>query len=135
MPWVTFGCRGSAGMPVGIGLNMKDENYFAHQSLSRGANSLPGRAIGKECLQLEAAKRRRIELKGSSLPLIHHKTYRVKNYCLVPVKVPSPNCPSETLPLIVLPSVLPEYFTARLPAWPSTLYSIVTSSPFTVPVT
>ena len=36
------------------------------------------------------------------------------NYCLVPVKVPSPNCPSDTLPLMVLPSVLPEYFTARL---------------------
>src|SRR5580698_7751843 len=56
-------------------------------------------------------------------------------YCFFPVKVPSPNWPSDTLPLMVFPSVLPVYFTARLPACPSTLYSMVTSSPLTVPVT
>ena len=118
-------------MPVRVGLNLKDENYFAQQTLGAGAKSRPGRAIGRECRQMEAPTRPRIKLKGAASldPSKRH------NYCLVPVKVPSPNCPSETLPLIVLPSVLPEYFTARLPAWPSTLYSIVTSSPFTVPVT
>jgi hypothetical protein len=118
-------------MPVGVGLNLKDENYFAHQTLAAGANSRPGRAAVRECRQMEAPTRPRIKLKGSGLPY----PSRRHNYCLVPVKVPSPSCPSETLPLIVLPSVLPEYFTARLPAWPSTLYSSVTSSPFTVPVT
>ena len=29
MPWVTFGCAGTAGMAVTVGAKMKDENYFA----------------------------------------------------------------------------------------------------------
>lgn len=116
MPWVTFGCRDILGVAVGIGANIKDENYFAQQSLGKGANSHPGRPTVRECRQLEAPKRPPIKLKGSGLPLIHQEEIQSADYCLVPVKVPSPSCPSDTLPLIVLPSVLPEYFTARLPA-------------------
>jgi hypothetical protein len=69
MPWVTFGCRGIIGMPVGIGSNIKDENYFAHQSLRSGANSRPGLAAVQECRQMEALARPGIKLKGSGLPL------------------------------------------------------------------
>jgi hypothetical protein len=35
-------------------------------------------------------------------------------YCLVPLKVPSPNWPSDTLPLIEFPATLPVYFTASV---------------------
>src|SRR5580700_119418 len=58
---------------------------------------------------------------------------RTECYCLVPLKVPSPSWPSDTLPLIELPSTLPVYFTAS--TWPcaSTLYSMTTSLPVTVP--
>jgi hypothetical protein len=107
MPWVTFGCRHILGVAVGIEVNIKDVNCFAQQSTQQEPNSRQGRATARECRQLEAPKPPRIKLKGSGLPL---------DYCLVPVKVPSPNCPSDTLPFIVLPSVLPQYFTARLPA-------------------
>jgi hypothetical protein len=68
MPWVTFGCRDILGVAVGIGANIKDENYFAQQSPKDGANSRPGRATKQECRQMEAPKRPRIELKGSRLP-------------------------------------------------------------------
>jgi len=68
MPWVTFGCRGITGMSVGIGSNIKDENYFAHQSLRPGANSRPRQVAVPECRQMEAAARARIKLKGSELP-------------------------------------------------------------------
>jgi hypothetical protein len=121
MPWVTFGCRDILGVATGIGANIKDENYFAHPCGCVRPNLHPGRATTRECRQMEAQKRRRIKLKGRELPLTYQEESGSENYCFVPVKVPSPNCPSDTLPLIVLPSVLPEYFTARLPAWPSTL--------------
>jgi hypothetical protein len=119
MLWVTFGHAETTGMTVAVGANVKDENYFAEPKgllralvpaarIASGIGGKRGRAGEPTC---------------------------ASGYCLEPVKVPSPNCPSDTLPLIFLPSVLPEYFTARL--WPcaSTLYSIVTSSPLTVPVT
>jgi hypothetical protein len=65
MPWVTFGCRDILGLAVGIGANIKDENYFAQQCRKHGPNSHPGRATLRERRQLEAPQRPRIELKGS----------------------------------------------------------------------
>ena len=120
MPWVTFGCAEATGMTVMVGANMKDENYLTEC----GGLAAGMRATGADRRPLS----RRNEAPGRA------KAARA-GYCLVPVKVPSPNCPSDTLPLMVLPSVLPEYFTATACPCPSTLYSIVTSSPFTVPVT
>jgi hypothetical protein len=66
MLWVTFGCRGASGMAAGIGSNIKDENYFALRSADASANSRPGRAIGRECRQMEAPMLPRIELKGAA---------------------------------------------------------------------
>jgi hypothetical protein len=71
MPWVTFGCRDILGVAVGIGANIKDENYFAQRSPQVGANSHPGRPTLRRCRQMEATKGSRIELKGSRLPLVH----------------------------------------------------------------
>ena len=68
MPWVTFGCRDILGVAMGIGANIKDENYFAQQSLGKSANSHPGPTPGMECRHLEAPERPRIELKGSDSP-------------------------------------------------------------------
>src|ERR1700722_1285229 len=118
MLWVTFGYAEARGMTVTVGANMKDENCFAErEGLAEGA-------------RLKGTANSRIGEKKAA-----PRACPASPYCLVPVKVPSPNCPSDTFPLIVLPSVLPEYFTAR--PWPcaSTLYSIVTSSPLTVPAT
>jgi len=116
MPWVTFGCAGTAGMAVTVGANMKDENYFAKAAAgTTGTRAAEGnRGANRE-------KRRRARLssrllvnrQGSRLPL-DARGGRGSGYCFLPVKVPSPNCPSDTLPLIDLPSVLPEYFTARV---------------------
>ncbi len=116
MAWVTFECRGMIGMPAGIGSNIKDENYVAQPEAGAGANSRSGRAGVRECRQTEPPMAcSELNLRGGP-PLVGRAQISNRSYCLVPVKVPSPNCPSETLPLIVLPSVLPEYFTARLPA-------------------
>src|ERR1700679_3428031 len=112
MPWVTFGCAEATGMTVMVGANMKDENYLTEC----GGLAAGMRATGADRRPLS----RRNEAPGRA------KAARA-GYCLVPVKVPSPNCPSDTLPLMVLPSVLPEYFTATACPCPSTLYSIVTS--------
>lgn len=114
--------------------NLKDENYFAHAAsglhelvpehgllTGESGNGLTGEAYFIK--------------RGAISPLNISRDGCGSDYCFLPVKVPSPNCPSDTFPLIVLPSVLPEYFTARVPPCPSTLYSIVTSSPLTVPVT
>ena len=114
MPWVTFGCAGTAGMAVAVGANMKDENCFA-KAASLGLQELaPQKAINGRIRKSGDWRRLFHELKGEPSPLYRFTDWNGSGYCFLPVKVPSPNCPSDTLPLMVLPSVLPEYFTARL---------------------
>jgi hypothetical protein len=43
MPWVTFGCAGTAGMPVTVRANTKDENYFANAASWAYRSSRGGR--------------------------------------------------------------------------------------------
>lgn|SRR5882724_6545325 len=117
MPWVTFGYVRAAGMAVTVRANSKDENCFA-QAASRtqaglhelappkGGNGRANRKKGRPVRLFHG-------LKGSDFPLDIRRDGRGSGYCFLPVKVPSPNCPSDTLPFMVLPSVLPEYFTAR----------------------
>jgi hypothetical protein len=114
MPWVTFGYARAAGIAVTVRANMKDENYFAPAA---GWTTRSGAASGAfEGRIGEKGRLARLfhEPKGSYLPLGIRRDGCRADYCFLPVKVPSPNCPSDTLPLIVFPSVLPEYFTARV---------------------
>ena len=101
-------------MAVTVRANSKDENYFApapgwttRTSTSKGA--MDGR-IGKT----GDWRAHFMNSRRATSPWDTRRDGRGNDYCFLPVKVPSPNCPSDTLPLIVLPSVvLPEYFTAR----------------------
>lgn len=52
---------------------IKDENCFALQSAGASANSRPGRTFRGGCRKMEAAKRLRIKLKESDLPLNPHR--------------------------------------------------------------
>ena len=136
MLWVTFGRARISRMAFAVGAKIKDENCFAQPSDTLARIAPSHRVREGNCRPERVKAPGRLNLRGALALLIHSwKGGLNLDYCLVPVNVPSPNWPSETLPLIVLPSVLPEYFTARLPAWPSTLYSMVTSSSFTVPLT
>ena len=104
-------------MAVTVRANLKDENYFAKAAggttRTRAAGALWTAESGKrgtgESISLTRG--------GAIAPLGGPPPWEGcgTGYCFLPVKVPSPNCPSDTLPLIVLPSlVLPEYFTARV---------------------
>ncbi|MEA3160250.1 MAG: hypothetical protein QOD95_1798 [Gammaproteobacteria bacterium] len=98
-------------MAVTVRANLKDENYFAKAASGLRELAVPERngppirengLLARLFHRLEGERSPPWECCGSG-------------YCFLPVKVPSPNCPSDTLPLIVLPSVvLPEYFTARV---------------------
>lgn len=68
MPWVTFGCRDILGVAIGIGANIKDENYFAQQSLGKSANSHPGRTPGMVVAIWRRRSAPELNLRGASLP-------------------------------------------------------------------
>lgn len=97
-------------MAVTVRANLKDENYFAKAASGLRELAVPER---NEPPNRENGLLARLisSTRGRSPPW----ECCGSGYCFLPVKVPSPNCPSDTLPLIVLPSVvLPEYFTARV---------------------
>jgi len=78
MLWVTFGYAEAPGMTVTVGANMKDENCFAERkALAAGARP----------------KRRPLQPNGGKKPA--PRAGPAGRYCLVPVKVPSPSCPSD----------------------------------------
>src|SRR5258708_40096706 len=70
MPWVTFGCAGTAGMAVTVRANTKDENYFAQAAngttrTRAGSRAIDGR-IGKR-----GDRRGYFIKRGSHLPLAY----------------------------------------------------------------
>ena len=120
MLWVTFARADNDRNAVAVGANIKDENYFAVRDAP-----MPQKRPHRGANLREMA----------SASLFRALGRRTRGYCLVPLKVPSPNVPNTTFPLMEFPSTFPVYFTARVCPCASILYSIVTSSPLTVPVT
>src|SRR5258708_4534260 len=70
MPWVTFGCAGTAGMAVTVRANTKDENYFAQAANGTRRTRAGLRAIDGR-IRKWGDRRGLFYQKGEPSPLAH----------------------------------------------------------------